>query len=130
MTRFSVSKAGLDLVHCSDSVKLCVWLCRLPSEPPTNDLLELFHKLQQNVVCLLEVCACRAKLTGDMQLAQAQLVAQRVSGVTSKGMMTGQVELVSCSFWSVCADVTRHKKPDVWSCWSAVALFHIPTTVE
>ena len=69
----------------------------MPLEPASKTLLELFDKLQQTVVCLLEVCACRAKLTGDMQLAQAQLVAQGVSGVTPKGMMTGQVELVSCS---------------------------------
>jgi hypothetical protein len=84
-----------------------VWGCRLPLEPPSKDLLELFDKLQQNVVCLLEVSACRAKLTGDMQLAQAQLGAQGVSGVTPKGMMTGQVELVSCSLWTVCADVSH-----------------------
>ncbi|KAL0023740.1 hypothetical protein WJX79_011023 [Trebouxia sp. C0005] len=66
----------------------------LPLEPASKDLLELFDRLQQNVVGLLEVSACRAKLTGDMQMAQAQLVAQGVSGVTPKGMMTGQVELV------------------------------------
>ena len=84
-----------------------VWGCRLPLEPPSKDLLELFDKLQQNVVCLLEVSACRAKLTGDMQLAQAQLVAQGVSGVTPTGMMTGLVELVSCSLWTVCADVSH-----------------------
>ncbi len=84
-------------MHGSDSIELWVWRCRLPLEPASKDLLELFDKLQQNVVCLLEVSACRAKLTGDMQLAQAQLVAQGVSGVTPKGMMTGQVELVSYS---------------------------------
>ncbi|KAL0055575.1 hypothetical protein WJX82_002008 [Trebouxia sp. C0006] len=91
---FRGKKRSMDETITSDRQSVLQRMLILPSEPPTNDLLELFHKLQQNVVCLLEVCACRAKLTGDMQLAQAQLVAQGVSGVTSKGMMTGQVELV------------------------------------
>lgn len=78
----------------SDRQTLLHRMLMLPLEPASKTLLELFDKLQQTVVCLLEVCACRAKLTGDMQLAQAQLVAQGVSGVTPKGMMTGQVELV------------------------------------
>ncbi|DBA96008.1 TPA: hypothetical protein ACH3X1_001512 [Trebouxia sp. C0004] len=75
----------------SDRQAVLQRMLMLPLEPASKDVLELFDKLQQNVVCLLEVSACRAKLTGDMQLAQAQLVAQGVSGVTPKGMMTGQV---------------------------------------
>ncbi|DBA75995.1 TPA: hypothetical protein ACH3X2_008927 [Trebouxia sp. C0005] len=78
----------------SDRQAVLQRMLMLPLEPASKDLLELFDRLQQNVVGLLEVSACRAKLTGDMQMAQAQLVAQGVSGVTPKGMMTGQVELV------------------------------------
>lgn len=70
-------------------------VCRLPLESSSKDLLGLFERLRQSVVSVLEVAACRAKLTGEMQSAQAQLVAQGVSGVTTKGMMTGHVDLVS-----------------------------------
>lgn len=69
-------------------------LCRLPLEPASKELLDLFDKLRQSVVAVLEVSACRTKLSGDMQSAQAQLVAQGVCGVTAQGMTTGAVELV------------------------------------
>jgi len=82
----------------------CLLLFRLPLDPASKELLELFEKLRQSVVRVLETMACRAKLTGEMQSAQAQLVAQGVSGVTSKGMMTGHVELVSCKP----APLTKH----------------------
>ena len=70
-------------------------ICRLQPESPSRELLELFEGLRGNVVGELEVLACRAKLSSDMQSAQAKLVAQGVSGVTSQGMINGAVELVS-----------------------------------
>lgn len=68
--------------------------CRLQEESASRELLELFESLRGNVVGELEVSACRAKLSSDMQASQAKLVAQGVSGVTSQGMINGSVELV------------------------------------
>ncbi|KAL3153786.1 hypothetical protein ABBQ32_013370 [Trebouxia sp. C0010 RCD-2024] len=65
----------------------------LPEDCPGRELLELYEKLREAVVHALEVSACRAKLSCDMQTAQARLLAQGVSGVTTTGMMNGAVEL-------------------------------------
>ena len=68
---------------------------RLPEDCPGRELLELHEKLRETVVHALEVSACRVRLSSDMQSAQARLLAQGVSGVTTAGMINGAVELVS-----------------------------------
>lgn len=75
--------------------KACRCAYRLPDDCPGGELLELYEKLREAVVRALEVSACRAKLSCDMQTAQARLLAQGVSGITTTGMMNGAIELVS-----------------------------------
>lgn len=68
---------------------------RLSEDCPGRELLELYEKLRETVVHALEVSATRVRLSSNMQAAQARLLAQGVSGVTTAGMINGAVELVS-----------------------------------
>lgn len=99
----------------------CLNLHRLPEDCPGRELLELHEKLRETVVHALEVSACRVRLSSDMQSAQARLLAQGVSGVTTAGMINGAVELVSadaqlqdcmlqCCLWFECLPAV------VWVC--------------
>lgn len=68
---------------------------RLSEDCPGRELLELYEKLRETVVHALKVSASRVRLSSNMQAAQARLLAQGVSGVTTAGMINGAVELVS-----------------------------------
>ena len=68
---------------------------RLSEDCPSREILELYEKLRETVVHAMEVSATRVRLSSNMQAAQARLLAQGVSGVTTAGMINGAVELVS-----------------------------------
>ncbi len=63
--------------------------------PAGTNLTELLGELHQVVVREMEAMACRSRLTGDLQSAQAELLAQGLSGVTSDNLTSGLLDLVS-----------------------------------